>query len=201
MREIYVKKVNNNIYFLCNPDETFSKTTWRFRNYNLIMPNKLGYDIDNYIDTDIKVDFRKRYTNIIVGKFIDFNNFYIATDLNSIWPRCTQVSLTDNFSELYENVELTGDNVIVHLFDIKDTNHKIRKIIIPINILDGIGELIIEFSNFGEYLELIYGNDKIDLDINNNFNDIDIMDYDKMSELLVGNNSRMAYDRLLIMKI
>ena len=198
----FIKRIDNNIYYFCNPTESDGKTIWHFKNYNLIMPNKLGYDINNYIDIDIKVDLRRQHNDIILGRFVSLGNVYInIIDSKFVWLNFSHIYLNSDFSKLYENVEFINNNLIVHMPIIKNPNHKIRKIIVPIDIIKGIGEIIIEYLLYGNYLEFKYNDNKIIVNILDDFDDINIADYDRVSKLILDDIYMVAYNKLLLLNI
>jgi len=210
MKARNIKKIKSNIYYCCGPNDTNSKTIWHFRNYNLIMPNELDYNIDNYIDTDVKVDLRKLHNYIIIDKFIEFGNFYIdpestIPDINvAIMKNSMSMYLNNSFSRLYENVEFTNRNFIVHIIDANDSRHKIRKLIIPFDLVNAVRGIGVVFSSFTKKLKInfhITADNIITLDVANNYDDIDIMDYDRVNKLIADDESRISYNQIFLLRI
>lgn len=135
----------NNIYSHSYND-CKNTTTWHFVNYNLILPNCLGFNIHNYVNkeiyvhqnTSIKPDFLSRAVFLSDRRYIGISFIVDKHDSN--------ISYSGDFTKLNSNIELTKDNIIFYFY--RQCNCKrISKLIIPLEIANRFDEINLKIKN------------------------------------------------------
>ena len=128
-----IKIIDNNIYINLKPKDKVYKTTWHFRNYNVILLSPFGFDIDNYVDHEIVVDKTiTSFSHIIKDHYVEISNGFLKNLSEYAFYR-----EGPNIRHGINNItELTDNNIIFHYIYDRKTSAK-SKIIIPRFLLNG----------------------------------------------------------------
>jgi len=186
---------DNNIFYYMPPDFSVTKTYWHFKNYNIIMPNWLGFDIHNFKDDELNIE--KMKDSLIIKKYMiycdDIRHYYY---IDSIYSK--QTPILNNLSELKD------DKIIFYVIYNPDLNGgKPRKVIVPLDIIPDSGEFDVEIDNLAKLLciALPPSYRRIFFNIKNLNENFDISDAQKCIKMILEKEQIEDYINLLLGKI
>jgi len=148
MKLVYIEVIDNNIY---DPnfreDKSMNTTTWHFTNYNLIIPNYLGFDIHNYVDQEIYIDYDPSIRNKFLSSTIFLrDNKSIAATFTIDKKPLFRITYSKRFQKLSSNIELTKYNLIFHFY----RHYRCKKpsrLVIPLEIANQFDEVDLYIDN------------------------------------------------------
>ena len=189
-------KIQDKKIFILPNIEGKNTTYWHFRNYDVIFPNWLGFDIHNYIDNYIEYSL----CSIYGSRQILINELYYPFDVSDMFSedaRWKIMIMPEN--SINGTMKLDNDATIyyfVHINKVKGI--RIRKDLfnfdfVRMEVKDYFDEITIDYIDNNKLMSLSFIRSKID-------GIIDIEDYDKCVELLSA-DYRNTYTNLVLGRI
>jgi len=168
-------------------------TYWHFRNYDVIFPNWLGFDIHNYVDSYIECCLPSLYTY----RLFLMNGLSYPFDVNDILSKDTRWSaIIIPRCSINGVMKLDNDAIIcyfVHNNEIKGIkikNDLLNFEFVRMKVKDYSDEITIDYIDNFKFMSLNFIMSKID-------GIIDIEDCDKCMELLSA-DCRSTYTNLIL---
>lgn len=196
--------IGNNLYVNLKPDDKVHKVIWHFRNYNVILPSPFGFDINNYVDSEIAINTTaSSYRRLIKDRSVRISNGFIK------YPSDDYGFYSNNrnvVAEISNIVELNDNDIIFHyIYDRKSSANS--KIIIPKLLLNGKGYnsavvyyksgmitvKIYNLSYYDDYLIILHYPDI--------GKPLDMNDSNRCMQFMANDQSKSLYTRLFLSNI